>query len=160
MIRVPQVRLIDETGNQVGIIETSKALWLAKEKGLSLIEIGPNAQPPVCKIIDWGKFQYEKARKEKENRKKQKKVDVKGIRIRPTTGENDLKFKLGQAEEFLSKSNHLRVEILLRGRENIFKDQAKKNLRDFVDKIKVPFKIEQGITRQGRGFTVLIAPEK
>jgi len=160
MIRVPQIRLIDEEGNQMGIIDTNKALIMAKERNLSLVEVSPNAQPPVCRIIDWGKFQYEKSKKEKDNKKKQRKVEIKGIRLRPSTGENDLEFKLKQTEGFLSKGHRLKIEIILRGRENFFKDEAKENLKKFIDKIKIPFKIEQDITKQGRGFMILIAPDK
>jgi len=160
MIRVPQVRVIDEEGNQLGVLEIHKALQLAKERELSLVEVSPNAKPPVCKIIDWGKFQYEKAKKIKDGKKRQKKVDIKGVRIRPSTGENDLTFKLKQAEGFLSKGHRLKIEIILKGRQNIFRDQAKQNLKEFVDKIKIPFKIEQNIIKQGRGFTILIAPDK
>ena len=158
MIRVPEVSLIDESGEQLGIVETIKALEMAKERDLSLVEVSPNAKPPVCKIIDWGKFQYQKAKREKDGKKNQKKTDIKGIRFRPSTGENDLNFKLSQAENFLKKGHKLKVEIILRGRENIFKEQARQTLRNFIDKIKIPIKIEQSITKQARGFSVLIAP--
>jgi len=101
-------------------METAQALALAKEKELDLVEISPKANPPVCKIMDWGKFQYLQAKKEKEARKKQKKVDMKGVRFRLATSENDLNFKLNQTKRFLEKGHKVRVEILLRGREKAF----------------------------------------
>lgn len=160
MIRVPSVRLINEDGEQVGVVETTKALQLARESELDLVEISSNAVPPVCKIIDWGKFQYLQAKKENEGKKKQKKTEVKGVRLRPSTGENDLNFKRNQAEKFLKKGNKVKIQIVLRGREKAFSDLARKTLRDFVDKIEIPVRIEQGVTKQFNGFNMLIAPEE
>lgn len=157
MIRVSPIRLIDEIGTQVGIIETSKALTLAQSKGLDLVEISPTAEPPVCKIIDWGKFQYQEAKKLQEAKAKQKKIEIKGIRFRPATDEGDLSFKLKQAEKFLSKGSKVKVEIVLRGREKAFANQSREKLQKFIDKIEIPIKIEQGIRRQFNGFNVLIS---
>ena len=141
-------------------METAQALALAKEKELDLVEISPKANPPVCKIMDWGKFQYLQAKKEKEARKKQKKVDMKGVRFRLATSENDLRFKLNQTKRFLEKGHKVRVEILLRGREKAFAKDAQESLRNFIDKIDFPIKIEQAIQRQFNGFNVIIAPEQ
>lgn len=152
--------MIGEKGEQIGVIETAEALKMAKEQELDLVEISPKANPPVCKLIDWGKFQYLQAKKENDNKKKQKKTEVKGVRIRPSTGENDLNFKKNQAEKFLRKGNKVKIQIILRGREKAFMDLAKQNLRDFVDKIEFPIKIEQDVTKQFNGFNVLIAPEE
>ncbi len=159
-IRVTPIRLIDETGEQLGIVETFKALQLAQSKGLDLVEISPTAKPPVCKIIDWGKFQYQEAKKQQDAKGKQKKIDIKGVRFRPTTDENDLNFKLKQTEKFLSKGNKVKVEIVLRGREKAFANQSREKLQIFIDKIKIPIKIEQGIKRQFNGFNVLISSNK
>jgi translation initiation factor IF-3 len=159
-IRVSPVRLIDETGEQLGIVETPKALYLAQSKGLDLVEISPTAKPPVCKIIDWGKFQYQEAKKQQDAKAKQKKIDIKGVRFRPSTDGNDLNFKLKQTEKFLLKGNKVKVEIVLRGREKAFANQSREKLQLFVDKIEIPIKIEQGIKRQFNGFNVLISSNK
>ncbi|HHX58936.1 MAG TPA: translation initiation factor IF-3 [Candidatus Moranbacteria bacterium] len=159
MIKVSPVRLIDEFGEQVGIVETSEALRRANEAGLDLVEISPKAQPPVCKIIDWGKYQYQQSKKQQDNKLKQKKVEVKGIRIRMATDKGDLAVKLNQAEKFLQKGNKLKIEVILRGREKAFSDQAKQKLEEFVDKIKIPIKIEQRLQKQFNGFNILVAPK-
>ena len=133
---------------------------MAREKELDLVEIAPKANPPVCKIIDWGKYQYQEAKKSQNSKTKQKKVELKGIRIRPSTGENDLNFKANQAGNFLSKGNKIKVEIVLRGREKAFQDQSRERLLNFVDKIDFPIKIEQGVKRQFNGFNMLVAPKE
>lgn len=157
MIRTSPIRLIDETGQQVGVIDTFKARKMAEEKGLDLVEISPNSKPPVCKIIDWGKFQYQQSKKTQQSRSKQKKTDIKGVRIRPSTGENDLLFKAAQAKKFLEKGNKVKVEIILRGREKAFAHQSQEKLNLFIDKIDFPYKIEQEAKRQFNGYNVIIA---
>jgi len=157
-ISASPIRVIDETGNQLGIMETSQALILAKDHGLDLVEIAPLAQPPVCKIINWGKYQYQLAKKDKDSKKNQVRVNIKGVRIRPNIGENDLNFKIKQAEKFLSQGNKVRIEIIIRGREKAFSEQARQNLLSFIDKIQFPFKIEQAISKRFNGFNVIIAP--
>lgn len=159
MIRISPIRLVDENGEQLGLVETDKALQLAKERELDLVEIAPMAKPPVCKIIDWGKFQYQQSKKEQLAKAKQKKVEMKGIRIRPATGENDLQNKANQARKFLEKGNKVKVEVVLRGREKAFMNQAKENLHQFVDKIGIPVKIEQEVKRQFNGLNMIIAPK-
>lgn len=158
-IKASLVRVIGPDGEQLGVLETAQALQNAKELELDLVEIAPMANPPVCKIIDWGKFQYQQAKKEKESKKKQQKVEIKGIRLRPRIGQNDLQIRLKQAEKFLSQGNKVRVEILLRGREKAFVEAAKKTLKEeFVDKINFPIKIEQDISRKFNGLEMTIAP--
>lgn len=137
-----------------------EALHLAKDFGLDLVEIAPKAEPPVCKLIDWGKFQYLETKKKYENNKKQKKTKLKGIRFRPNTGEGDLEFKADQAVKFLKKNNKVKIQIVLRGREKAFSEQAKTQIKEFIDKIDFPVKIEQDVKFQGNGFNVIIAPEK
>ncbi len=159
MVRISPVRLIDQDGNQVGVIETAKALKMAQEAGLDLVEISPKTRPPVCKIIDWGKYQYEQSKKQRKSKGKQSKVEIKGVRIRPSTDRNDLAFKTNQAIKFLEKGNKVKVEIVLRGREKAFMPQAKDKLRGFVDKIDFPYKIEQSAQKQFNGFNVIIAPK-
>ncbi len=159
MIKISPVRLIDEFGEQVGIVETSEALKRANQAGLDLVEISPKAKPPVCKIIDWGKYQYQQSKKQQDNKSKQKKTEIKGVRIRMGTDVGDLNVKLRQAEKFLKKGNKLKIEIVLRGREKAFTDQAREKLEDFVDKIEFPIKMEQRLQKQFNGFNVIVAPE-
>jgi len=158
MIRISPIRLIDEKGQQVGIIDTFKARKMAQEKGLDLVEISPSARPPVCKIIDWGKFQYQQSKKLQQSKAKQKKTDIKGVRIRLATGENDLIFKANQAKKFLKAGNKVKAEIILRGREKAFAQQSKEKLEQFIDKIDFPYRIEQDAKRQFNGFNIIIAP--
>ncbi len=159
-IRISPVMVIDESGKKLGIMETSKAIEIAQEKGLDLVEIAPNLRPPVCRILDWGKFQYQQAKKQQKSKNNQKKIDIKGIRIRPTTGENDLNFKANQKKKFLAKGHKIKIEIILKGREKAFQNEAKEKLQSFIDKIDLETKIEQDISRQFNGFYVLIAPQK
>ncbi len=159
MIRISPIRLIDEDGAQVGVIETNKAFEMAQERGLDLVEISPNAKPPVCKIIDWGKYQYQQSKKYQQSKGKQKKTSIKGVRIRPSTGENDLAFKADQAKKFLEKDCKVKIEIIMRGREKAFAGQSREKLKKFIDKIDFPYKIEQDTKRQFNGFNAVIAPD-
>jgi translation initiation factor IF-3 len=121
-IKVPQVRLIDEDGSQLGVKPTSEALKLAVDKGMDLVEIAPAATPPVCKIISYSKLRYEHNKKEKEAKKKQKGGHLKEIRIRPAIGVHDLEVKLNHIREFLAEHDKVRVAIMFKGRENTHRD--------------------------------------
>ncbi len=158
-IRHPEIRVIDDEGNQLGIMSPGEALEKAREEELDLVEVSPNAQPPVCKITDWGKFQYQLSKQDRVNKSKQKKVEIKGVRIGLKTDVHDLEFKRKQAEKFLSKGHKVKAEIILKGRENIHKDLAKQNLIDFIEKIEIPYKMEQEIEKFPKGFNSIIAPE-
>lgn len=131
---------------------------IAKQKGLDLVEISPTAKPPVLKIMDFGKFQYQKSRELRQNKSKQKKFDIKGIRIGVRTDDHDLNFKKDQAEKFLKKGDKVKIEIILRGREKAHQDLGRKSLEDFLKTIGVPNKIEQELKRFPGGFNVIIAP--
>jgi len=133
-----------------------KALEIAKEKLLDLVEIAPKAVPPVCKIMDFGKYQYQKSREERQNKSKQRKVDIKGIRIGVRTDDHDLNFKKDQAEKFLKKGHKIKLEIVMRGREKAHQDLARKNLIEFIKTISIPYKLEQEIKRFPGGFNVII----
>ncbi len=159
MIRVPMVFLIDDQGKKIGETPTSEALTMAENAGLDLVEIVPNAKPPVCKIINWGKYQYQQSKKKQDSGKKKSKVVVKGVRLRPATGENDLNFKLKQVEKFLKEDYRVKVEIILRGREKAFREASKKKLQEFIEKIETPVKIEQSIQKQFNGWNILIVPK-
>lgn len=160
MISVSPIRLIGDDGSQIGITETKDALEMAQDKGLDLVEISPNATPPVCKIIDWGKYQYQQSKKKQQDKGKQKKTDIKGVRIRPSTDENALNFKANQAKKFLTKGSKVKAEIILRGREKAFANQSREKLLEFIDKIDFPYKIEQGARKQFNGFNIMIAPKQ
>lgn len=139
---------------------TAQALELAREEMLDLVEIAPLAHPPVCKIMDFGKYQYQKSRQERANKSKQKKSEVKGIRLGVRTDTHDLEFKKSQAEKFLKKGAKVKVELTMRGREKAHQDLARTNLNDFLRSISIPFKVEQEIKRYPGGFNTIIAPEE
>ena len=140
-------------------MNTREALQKAQEQGLDLVEISPKAVPPVAKIMDFGKYQYQKSREDRQNKSKQKKSEMKGIRLSVRTDEHDLEFKKVQAEKFLAKGNKVKVEIVMKGREKAHQDLARKNLEEFVKKISIPNKIEQEVKRYPGGFNVIITPE-
>jgi translation initiation factor IF-3 len=154
------VRLIDENGQNLGVVETKRALQIAHEKGLDLIEIAPNVRPPVCRIMDYGKYQYQKSKQEKEQRSKQKKIEVKGIRISLRTGGHDLETKAKQAKKFLDQGHKVRIEMILRGREKGLLEMAKDKLNQFIESIPLTTKIEQEVKKQPRGLTVVIGKEQ
>jgi translation initiation factor IF-3 len=136
-----------------------EALQLAREKGLDLVEISPKAVPPVVKIMDFGKYQYQKSKEDRQNKSKQKKSDIKGIRISVRANEHDLNFKKNQAEKFLGKGQKVKIEIVLKGREKAHKDLARENLLKFINRISIPTKIEQEIKIFPGGFNTVIAPQ-
>ncbi|MDP1884398.1 MAG: translation initiation factor IF-3 [Candidatus Moranbacteria bacterium] len=158
-IRVPQIRVIDDAGNQLGVMTPFDALQIAKQQELDLVEIAPRALPPVCKIMDYGKYQYQQSKQDRVNKAKQKTIDVKGIRIGFRTDTHDLEVKRDMAEKFLKKGHKIKIEIFLRGREKAHQDLARKNLENFVKTISVPFKPEQEIKKYPSGFNIVIAPE-
>ncbi|MBU2472470.1 translation initiation factor IF-3 [Patescibacteria group bacterium] len=159
-IRITPIQLINEKGENIGTIETSKALEMAKEEGLDLIEIAPNAKPPVCRIMDYGKFQYQKSRKEKIQKSKQKKTEIKGVRISPRIGQHDLNFKAKQAEKFLNQGHKVKIEMILKGREKGLLDIAREKLNKFIEIIDLETVFEQEIKRQPRGLFVIITKDK
>jgi translation initiation factor IF-3 len=139
----------------MGVME---AIQIARARELDLVEIAPIAKPPVCKIMDYGKYQYQQSKQERLNKAKQKKVEVKGIRIGIRTDTHDLDFKKNQAEKFLKKGDKVKAEIILRGREKAHQELARKALSDFLRTIAVPYKMEQEIKRFPGGFNVIITP--
>jgi len=153
------VRLIDENGKQIGVVSNAEALNLARERELDLVEIVPNARPPVCKIINYDKYRYQKAKEAEAQKAKQKKTDIKGIRIGIRTDENDLAVRRKQLESFLGKGHKVKIEIVLRGREKAHQALAREILNGFMSSIKHPFKIEQEIQRYPQGLNVIITPD-
>lgn len=158
-ILVEEVRVIDEAGVNHGVIPIARALELAREQESDLVEVSPLAKPPVCKITDYGKLQYQDAKQEQQKKAKQKKVDTKGIRLGFRTDKHDLLFKKDQAEKFLMKGHKVRVELWLRGREKAMLDKAVVNLKEFLATIQVPVKYEEEVKKSPRGFSALIVAE-
>ena len=135
-IRDKEVRLIGENGDQLGVMSAREALKLAEEAELDLVKIAPTAKPPVCKIIDYGKYRYELARKEKEAKKKQKTVEVKEVRLSPNIDTNDLNTKVNNAKKFIQKGNKVKVTLRFRGREMAHMQTSKHILDDFAEMLK------------------------
>lgn len=158
-IRIPFVRLIDANNENYPSIAIADALALAKEQELDLVEVSPKATPPVCRILDYGKLQYQLTKQVQQAKAKQKKVETKGIRIGLRTDTHDLEFKRTQAEKFLTKGNKVKAEILLRGREKAAPEKARVALQIFLKSITIPYTIEEEIKRFPAGFHVIITPQ-
>lgn len=159
-IKALQLRVIDEQGKQLGIMETSAALKLAQEKGLDLIEVSPHANPPVAKIVDFGKYLYQQEKSGKKKQKKSANQETKIVRIGLKTGEHDLQVKSALVDKFLEKNSKVRIEIFLRGREKAFRPLAKEKLNSFMSYVSFPHIVEEQIKPTPTGFTTLIRPEK
>lgn len=157
-IRVPQVRLIDEQGNQVGVVPTHEALQMARERGLDLMEISPNSSPPVCKICDYGKFKYEKKKKEQIAKKKQTVIKVKEVQLRPQTEEHDLDYKFRNVRTFLEEGDKAKITIMFRGREITYVDQGFKIMRQLADQVKDVGVIEAPPKLEGKKLIMVLAP--
>ena len=158
LIRVSRVRLIDEDGNQAGVVSTKDALYKAEEVGLDLVEISPNVDPPVCKILDFGKYRYEQQKQKKLNKKKQHVIQVKEIRIRPNTGDHDLLTKLNKAQKFISAGAKLKVTVMFRGRE-MSRQEAGMDLLKRVTKILEDVaKIDKEASMEGRRMSIILSP--
>ena len=155
-IRSNQVRVIDETGNQLGVMDLTKALQLSRERNLDLIQVTEKTDPPVCKITDYGKYLYAQEKKHK----KQKKVgELKGMRIGYNISPHDLEIKANQIENFLNKGNKVKIDMLLRGREKALGNFAKQKMNQLLEllKEKVEFKVEKELKRKGSHFTMIIS---
>ena len=159
-IRDPEVRVIGEEGEQLGIMSSKEAYFKAKDAGLDLVKISANSTPPVCKIIDFGKYRYELARKEKEKKKNQKVVETKEIRMSPSIDTNDLNTKMNAGRKFLEKGNKLKVTIRFRGREMARTDSAKHLLTDFYENLKEISVIDKEIKLEGRNMSIILSPKK
>lgn len=157
-IRVPKVLVISESGESFGELSVPEAIQIAKEQSLDLVEVSPKAKPPVCKIMDYGKYLYQQSKQLRVAKAKQKKVEIKGIRLGLRTDTHDRDFKKAQAEKFLRQGNKVKIDIILRGREKAHQDLAQSNLKGFIALIETPFKIEEPIKRFPGGFNIIIAP--
>lgn len=157
-IHVREVRVVSDGGSEV--MPTRKALDLARQQELDLVEISPNAQPPVCRIIDYSKFLYQQKKRQKEMKQKQVKVEVKEIRFGPQTDDHDYQFKLKHAKEFLEEGNKVRAYVFFRGRSILFKDQGEVLLLRFANDLEEVAKVEQLPKLEGKKMFLLLAPKK
>lgn len=160
MIRAPEVRVIGPNGENLGVIPIEKALRLAREAELDLVEVAAGATPPVCRIMDFGKFLYERTKKEKEARKAQTKIEVKEIRLRPKTNEHHRGFKTRDARRWLLEGNKVRVTIRFRGREIDYPEIAMEDLREIAEELVDISTVEQAPSMEGRTMTMVLAPAK
>lgn len=158
-IREREVRLIDADGEQHGIVNIRKAMDTAIERDLDLVKVAPNAKPPVCKIMDYGKYKYELAKKEKEARKNQKVINVKEVRLTPNIEEHDLNVKARRANEFLQSGDKVKVSVRFRGREMGHTNIGKVVLKDFADLTKESGVIEKHPRLEGRNMTMFLVPK-
>lgn len=155
------MRVVTEDEGQLGVMSTEDALAEADKRGLDLVEIAPKADPPVAKIMDFGKFRYEQQKKLKEQRKKQAKVgELKEIRFRPNTDDHDFEFKSRHAREFLEQGNKVKAWVQFRGRDIIYKDRGRAMLEKFQEELSDVSKLDQAPQMEGRRMVVILAPEK
>ena len=159
-IRDREIRLIGKDGEQLGIMSARDAMKLAREANLDLVKIAPTAKPPVCKIIDYGKYRYELARKEKEARKKQKVVEIKEIRLSPNIDSNDLNTKMNAAKKFLSKGDKVKITLRFRGREMAHMNASKHILDDFAASLGEIAVVEKAPKVEGRSISMVLAEKK
>ena len=159
-IRDKEIRLIGENGEQLGIMSARDAMKMAKEAELDLVKIAPAAKPPVCKIIDYGKYRYEQARKEKEAKKKQKTIEVKEVRLSPNIDVNDLNTKVGAARKFIEKGNKVKVTLRFRGRETAHMQSSKHILDDFAEQLKDVASVDKPPKIEGRNMTMFLTEKR
>jgi translation initiation factor IF-3 len=158
-IRADRVRVVDPQGEH-GIYEIDRALELAQRRGLDLVEVAPGADPPVCKIMDFGKYRYEQQKKEKEQRKKQaRQGELKEVRFRPNTDDHDFDFKTKHAREFLEDGNKVKAWVQFRGRDIIYKDRGLDLLARFIEELQDIAKVDQAPKMEGRRMTLLLSPD-
>ena len=159
-IRDKEVRLIGEDGEQLGIVSSRDALKMAEEAGLDLVKIAPTAKPPVCKIVDYGKYKYEQVRKEKEAQKKQKVIDIKEIRLSPNIDTNDLNTKIGAARKFLTKGDRVKITLRFRGREMAHMNNSKHILDDIAQSLSDIAVVEKAPKVEGRSMTMFLTEKR
>jgi len=157
MIRIPQVRVIDEEGNQLGVMPTPKALEMAQERGLDLVEVAPMAAPPVARFLDFGQYKYELTKREKEAKKRQRSVTFKEVRLSPKIGIGDFETKLHRAVEFLEEGDRIKVTVRFRGRELTHPELGRRMLERFADQVKDHGVIERPPILEGKSMFITLA---
>jgi translation initiation factor IF-3 len=160
MIRVPQVRLIGDDGNQVGVVSRDEALSYARSRDLDLVEVAPDARPPVCRVLDYSKYKYEQEQKQKAARKHQKQVHVREIKLRPKIATNDYETKKGHVRRFLDSDNKVKVTIMFRGREMSHPERGEALLMRLAEDVADLGQIEQRPNQDGRNMTMMLGPVK
>lgn len=159
-IKAAEIRLINEEGQQIGILKLSDALRMAEEYGLDLVEVSPNAMPPVVKLIDFSKFKYQQKKTESLQKKNARKTEVKTIWLTARISEHDMQIKAGKASEFLEAGDLVRVELRMKGREQAYGDLARRQLESFLKLISQAHRVEIPIKRMGPTWSVTVAPSK
>jgi len=159
-IRAREVLVIDEDGTKLGVMPTREALNIAREKGLDLVEVSPNANPPVCRIMDYGKYKYQMQKKMHEAKKKQKTVEVKTVKVRPRTDEHDMQVRIKQTRKFLEKGNKVKAVVMFRGREQAHVDIGEAQLMKIYEAVKDIAEIEKKPKKEGRDMIMILAPKK
>ena len=157
-IRFSPVRLIDSDGNQIGVVPIDEARQAAREKGLDLVEISPSARPPVCRIMDYGRWKYEQAKADREARKKQHVTQMKEIKMRPNIEEHDFDFKTRHIKRFLDEKNKVKVTIMFRGREMAHTENGREVLDDVIEELGATAVVEQAPRLEGRNMFMIVAP--
>ena len=160
MIRVPQVRLIGDDGNQIGVVSRDEALRYAQERDLDLVEVAPEARPPVCRVLDYSKYKYEQEQKQKAARKHQKQVHVREIKLRPKIATNDYETKKGHVRRFLDADNKVKVTIMFRGREMAHPERGEALLMRLAEDVEDLGVVEQRPNQDGRNMTMMLGPVK
>ncbi len=159
-IRVPEVRLIGEDGNQIGVVKTPDALRYAEERDLDLVEVAPDARPPVCRVLDYSKYKYEQAQKQKAARKHQQQITIREIKFRPKIAQNDYDTKKGHVERFLKGKDKVKVTIMFRGREQAHPERGTALLERLAGELSEIAVVEQTPLQDGRNMTMMLAPSK
>jgi translation initiation factor IF-3 len=159
-IRVPEIRLIDETGQQVGIMKTAEALKIAQDRDLDLVEVAPEAKPPVCRILDYSKYKYEQAQKQKAARKHQTQINVREIKFRPKIAQHDYDTKKGHVLRFLNGRDKVKVTIMFRGREMAHPERGEQLLNRLADELGDLAVVEQRPQQDGRNMVMMLAPSR
>ena len=157
-IRIPEVRVIDDDGAQLGVMDTREALRIARTKDLDLVEVNPKAAPPVCKIMDFGKFKYEEAKKQREAKKKQTVVELKEIKLRPKTDDHDIDFKVKHIRRFLEEGNKVKLTVRFRGREITHPEMAQRQLDAIIEMVKDIGLVETTSRMEGRAMMAIMSP--
>jgi len=158
-IKAPEVRVIDPDGKQVGVLPVKEAIRIAEERGLDLVEVAPNSQPPVCRVMNYGKYKYQQSKRTQEARKHQTVIHIKEVKVRPRTEEHDFQFKLRHVKRFLDEGNKVKISILFRGREIAHPEYGKEMLNRFSEGVKDVMVIEQSPRLEGRNMVMILAPK-
>lgn len=158
MIRIPEIRLVDEEGNQVGIVATAVAQQMAQERGLDLVEVSPNARPPVCKIMDYGRYKYEASKKAKAAKKKQHQAALKEVQFRPKIDDHDYQFKVRNILRFLQNKDKVKVVLRFKGREMSHMDVGMRTLDRILEDLEGLAQVEHAAKQEGRSIVMVLAP--